>query len=75
METYTIIKKGKSVQHCLNIPPELINKDLEITIKPIRSVGKIREKIESILKKHKNTKPFNSISDPVKWQKETRSDW
>jgi hypothetical protein len=75
METYTVIKKGSSVQHCLNIPPEFINKDLEITIKPIRSVGKIREKIESILKKNKNTKPFNSISDPVKWQKETRSDW
>ena len=75
METYTIIKKGKSVQHCLNIPPELINKDLEITIKPIRSGGKIREKIESILEKHKNTKPFNSICDPIKWQKGTRSEW
>jgi hypothetical protein len=75
METYTVIKKGSSVQHCLNIPPEFINKDLEITIKPIRSGGKIREKIESILKKHENTKPFISISDPVKWQKETRSDW
>jgi hypothetical protein len=75
METYTVIKKGSSVQHCLNIPPEFINKDLEITIKPIRSGGKIREKIENILKKHENTKPFISISDPVKWQKETRSDW
>ncbi len=75
METYTVIKKGKSVQHCLKIPPEFINKDLEITIKPIRPRGKIREKIENILKKHENTKPFKSISDPVKWQKETRSDW
>jgi len=75
MQTYTVIKKGKSVQHCLNIPPEFINKDLEITIKPIRSGGKIREKIESILEKHKNIKPFKSISDPVKWQKDTRSDW
>ena len=75
MEKYTVIKKGSSIQHCLNIPPEFINKDLEITIKPIRSGGKIREKIESILEKHKNIKPFESISDPVKWQKETRSDW
>ena len=75
METYTVIKKGSSVQHCLKIPPEFINEDLEITIKPIRSGGKIREKIESILEKHKKTKPFNSIHDPIKWQKRTRSDW
>lgn len=75
METYTVIKKGSSVQHCLNIPLEFINKDLEITIKPIRTGRKIREKIESILEKHENTNPFKSISDPVKWQRETRSDW
>ena len=75
METYTVIKKGKNVQHCLNIPSEFINKELEITIKPVRSGGKIREKIESILEKHENTKAFKSISDPVKWQRETRSEW
>ena len=75
METYTVIKKGKSVQHCLKIPPEFINKELEITIKPIRSGGKIREKIEGILEKHGNTQAFKSISDPVKWQRETRSEW
>ena len=75
LETYTVIKKGSSVQHCLKIPPEFINEDLEITIKPIRSGGKIREKIESILEKHKNTKPFNSICNPIEWQKGTRSDW
>jgi hypothetical protein len=75
MEKYTVIKKGSSIQHCLNIPPEFINKDLEITIKPVRTGRKIREKIESILEKYENTKAFKSISDPVKWQKETRSDW
>ena len=54
MEKYTVIKKGSSIQHCLNIPPEFINKDLEITIKPIRTGRKIREKIESILEKYEN---------------------
>jgi hypothetical protein len=75
METYTVIKKGASIQHCLNIPPEFINEDLEITVKPVRYGWMIREKIESIFEKHENTKPFESISDPVKWQKGIRSDW
>jgi hypothetical protein len=75
METYTIIKKGSSIKHCLNIPSEFMNKDLEITIKPIRSGGEIRKKIEGIFKKYENTIPFKSINDPVKWQKETRSEW
>jgi hypothetical protein len=74
LETYTVIKKGSSVQHRLKIPPEYLNEDLETTIKPIRSGGKIREKIESILEKHENTKPFKLICDPIKWQRDTRSE-
>ena len=75
METYTVIKKGKSVKRCLNIPSEFINKELEITIKPVRSGGKIRKKIETIMGKYQDIKPFESISDPVKWQRKTRSEW
>ncbi len=75
METYTVIKRGESIQHCLKIPEQFINKELEITIKPVQPGERIRNKIENILDKYKNTKPFKSISDPIKWQRETRSDW
>jgi hypothetical protein len=39
MEIYTIIRKGESIQHCLNIPNEFVDQELEITIKPIKKRG------------------------------------
>jgi hypothetical protein len=75
MEAYTIIKKGKSIQHCLNIPAEFFDKDLEITIKPIRKQGDLRRQIENLFQKMPVVNPFKSVSDPVKWQKEQRSGW
>jgi len=75
METYTIIKHGKSIQHCLDIPSEFLDKELEITIKPTRKGGGFRNKIELILEKNKGINPFESITDPVAWQKERRREW
>lgn len=75
METYTIIKKGSNINHCIPIPIEFNDMDLEITIKPVRKGSECRKRIEKLLKKYKNTNPFSKISDPVKWQRETRSDW
>jgi hypothetical protein len=75
METYTIIKKGSNINHCLPIPLEFNDIDLEITIKPVRKGSGCRKKIEMLLKKNESINPFSEISDPVKWQKEIRSDW
>jgi len=75
METYTIIKKGRSIQHCLNIPAEFFDEDLEITIKPIRKQGNLRKRIEHLFQKMPMVNPFQSVSDPVKWQKEQRNEW
>ena len=75
METYTIIKKGENIKHCLNIPAEFFDEDLEITIKPIRKQGNLRKQIENLFQKRPMVNPFKSVSDPVKWQKELRNEW
>ena len=75
METYTIIKKGKNIQHCLNIPAEFFDEDLEITIKPIRKQGDLRKQIETLFQKRPMVNPFKFVNDPVKWQKEQRNEW
>lgn len=75
METYKIIKKGSNINHCLPIPQEFTDMDLEITIKPVRKGSDHKKRLELLLKDNKHIKPFKSISDPVKWQKEIRGDW
>jgi hypothetical protein len=75
METYTVIKKGANIRHCLPIPQKFADMDLEITIKPVRKGSECRKKIEMLFEKNKHITPFKAISDPVKWQKEIRSDW
>ena len=75
METYTIIKKGKNIRHCLNIPSEFVDKELEITIKPVRMCGDLRKQIERLFQKRPTINPFKSIKDPVKWQEEQRREW
>jgi hypothetical protein len=75
LESYTVVKKGVSVHHCLNIPQEFLDKELEITVRPILPGKNLRSRIERILKENDDIKPFSAIADPSKWQKEIRSDW
>jgi hypothetical protein len=75
METYTIIKKGESIRHCLNIPAEFVDQELEITIKPIKKERRFKKKLALLFEKNKDVKPFQSVIDPVKWEKEQRSEW
>jgi hypothetical protein len=75
MIAYTVIKKGVNIQHCLNIPKEFADDELEITVRPIRTGGQIRKKIEQLLEKNKHILPFKSVQDASAWQREIRSDW
>jgi hypothetical protein len=51
METYTVIKKGANISHCLPIPVEFTDMDLEITIKPVRKGNEYRKKSRCFSKK------------------------
>jgi len=75
METYTVIRRGKSIQHCISIPAEFVDQELEITIKPTKKEGGFKRKLALLFEKNKDIQPFKSIADPVAWQKEQRSDW
>ena len=75
MGNYTVIKRGENIRHCLNIPPEFVEQELEITIKPVQKRGDSIKKIESLFKNNQDVKPFESILDPAMWQKEQRSGW
>jgi len=75
MDTYTIIKKGSNIKHCIPIPLEFNDMDLEITIKPVRKGSDCKKRIEKLLNKNKSINPFSKISDPMKWLREARSDW
>ena len=35
MQEYTVIKKGQSIQPCINIPDEFKDMELEIKIRPL----------------------------------------
>ncbi len=75
MQEYTVIKKGLSIKPCINIPDEFKDIDLEIKIRPLRSRGNIRRKLESLFKSNKDINPFETIQDIGKWQKELRDEW
>jgi hypothetical protein len=75
METYTVIRRGESIQHCISIPPEFVDQELEITIKPTIKKGGFKKKLALLFEKNKDIQPFKSIIDPVVWEKEQRSDW
>ena len=75
MEEYTVIKKGQSIQPCINIPDEFKEIDLEITIRPLRSKGNILSKLEQLFNMNKDVNPFEAIQDVGKWQKELRDEW
>ena len=58
MEEYTVIKKGQSIQPCINIPDEFKDIELEIKIRPLRSKGNIRSKLEQLFNMNKGVNPF-----------------
>ena len=72
MQEYTFIKKGKNIQPCINIPDEFKEIELEITIRPLRAEGRIRNKLDQLFSENEDTNPFALIQDVRKWQQELR---
>jgi hypothetical protein len=75
MQEYTVIKKGKNIQPCINIPDEFKDMDLEIKIRPLRSKGNVRSKLEHLFNMNEDINPFEMIQDVRKWQQELRDEW
>ena len=75
MQEYTVIKKGSSIHKCIKVPADLMDKDLEIRIRPLKESGKISQKLKSIFNEHPNSKPFQEIADPQHWQRGIRDEW
>ena len=63
MQEYTVIKKGRSIQPCKNIPDEFKNMELEIKIRPLRSKGNVRRKLEHLFNTNEDINPFEMIQD------------
>ena len=74
MQEYTVIKKGQSIQPCINIPDEFKNIELEIKIRPLRSKGNVRRKLEHLFNTNEDINPFEMIQDVRKWQQELRDE-
>jgi hypothetical protein len=75
MKEYTVIKKGQIIQPCINIPDEFKDIDLEIKIRPLRSKGNVRSKLENLFNTNEGVNPFEMIQDIGKWQHELRDEW
>ena len=75
MQEYTVIKKGSSIYNCIKIPANFLYQDLEIKIRPLKDTGKISIKLENLLKKYPNVKPFVEIKNPKKWERKVRDEW
>jgi hypothetical protein len=75
MEEYTVIKKGSTIRHCIRIPDELLDKDLEIKIRPIAHKEHIIDQLQQIYARYEGVNPFASMKDPAKWEIEIRSEW
>ena len=75
MREYVVIKKGSSIQHCIKLPDDFVDIDLEIKISPVVKAGKISQKIESLYEKYRGISPFNEISNPKQWQSDLRNEW
>ena len=41
----------------------------------MKDTGKINKKLENLYKKYLGVKPFEEITDPIKWQQEMRDEW
>ncbi len=75
METIKIVKNGRSIQKCIEIPDAYLDKELEITIRPIPNLQSYRSSIEALFKRYPNTNPFNWITDVCQWERGIRSEW
>jgi hypothetical protein len=75
MEEYTVIKRGESILHCIQIPDDFVDKDLEIRIRPVTTRKNLARKVEALLAKYADVNPFDSINDSGEWQREIRGEW
>ncbi len=75
MQEYTVIKKGSSIHKCIKVPADLMDKDLEIRIRPLKEVRKMSRKLISLFEEYPNIKPFQEIKDPQNWQRKMRDEW
>ncbi len=72
METIRAVKNGKSIRNCIEIPDAYLDKELEITIRPIPVKKDYGRSITALFSKYPNVRPFEEISDPRCWERETR---
>lgn len=75
MQEYVVIKKGASIHHCINLPEDFMEMDLEIKIRPLAKSGNISKKLEQLYNKYPGITPFKKIDDPQQWQRDTRNEW
>lgn len=75
MQTLKVKKTGESIQRCIEIPDAYLDKELEITIRPIPEKKKYCEHIKAVYLRYPDSKPFNEITDPGQWQREIRREW
>ena len=75
MQTLKVKKSGKSIQRCIEIPDAYLDKELEITIRPISAKKNYRDYIDAIYLRYPDSKPFQEIVDPSQWEREMRREW
>jgi hypothetical protein len=75
MQTLIVRKTGKSIQKCIEIPDAYLDQELEITIRPLPAKKRYRDSINEVYLKYPDTKPFEEIADPCRWQREIRREW
>jgi hypothetical protein len=75
METIRVVKNGKSIRNCIEIPDSYLEKELEITIRPIPEKKDYGRSITALFLKYPDARPFEEISDPGRWEREIRSEW
>ena len=57
------------------IPDEFKDMELEIKIRPLRSKGNVRSKLEHLFNTNQDINPFEMIQNVRKWQQELRGEW
>jgi len=75
MQTLKVKKTGESIKRCIEIPDAFLDKELEITIRPISAKKNYRDYIDAIYLKYPDSKPFQEIVDPSRWEREIRREW
>jgi len=53
---------------------ELIQKQLQQKLKK-KSLHNLKERVELLVTKYQDVKPFELISDPLEWQRDIRNEW